>query len=437
MNLDILVYSQQLTPRVKYSLNLILRDILKLAVSFTDIESEFEEYNGPKFSYSYRPTGNALNFVPYGLLFERGIEQFEVPVFATDKGIGLFRVNDSQFPFDLFSATFYLATRYEEYLPHVKDKHGRFSAKHSLAYNADFLGLPVINIWAFELKEILEKKFESLRFKKLNFQIVPTIDVDSAFAYKEKGIVRTVVGISKDIIQTDFVNLKKRLSTLIGNSEDPFEVFDQLIAIQRKFEMKFVYFFLVGDYDKNDKSVSITSRKFQAVIKHVNDYSFVGLHPSFASNDNSEKLAIELTRLSKVLHYPVKYSRQHFLKLHLPDTYRNLMDLEITDDFSMGYPDHSGFRASICTPYYFYDLELEIETNLLLHPFCFMEATYKYYHPAEPESILVEALKLAKEVRKVDGEFCFVWHSDSLSQLDPWQGWQNLLSDLLQSVKEL
>ena len=66
-----------------------------------------------------------------------------------------------------------------------------------------------------------------------------------------------------------------------------------------------------------------------------------------------------------------------------------------------------------------------------------MEATYKYYHPAEPESVLVEALKLAKEVRKVNGEFCFVWHSDSLSQLDPWQGWQNLLSDLLQSVKEL
>jgi len=148
-------------------------------------------------------------------------------------------------------------------------------------------------------------------------------------------------------------------------------------------------------------------------------------------------LAIELRRLSKVLHYPVKYSRQHFLKLHLPDTYRNLMDLEITDDFSMGYPDHSGFRASICTPYYFYDLELEIETNLLLHPFCFMEATYKYYHPAEPESVLVEGLKLAKEVRKVNGEFCFVWHTDSLSQLDPWQGWQNLLSDLLQSVEKL
>ena len=437
MNSDILVYSHQLTPRVKYSFQLVLRDILKLTISFTDIETEFEEYDGPKFSYAYQSLKEGLNFVPHGLLFERGIEQFDVPVFKTDTGIGLFRVNDSHFQFDLFAATFYLATRYEEYLPHVKDKHGRFSAKHSLAFNAGFLGSPIINTWALELKELLESKFESIQIQKSNFQIIPTIDVDSAFAYKEKGIVRTSAGIAKDLIQTDFLNLKKRLNTLIGNSEDPFEVFDRLIAIQQKFELKFVYFFLVGDYDKNDKSVSITSRKFQSVIKHVNDYSFVGLHPSFASNDNSEKLAIELTRLSKVLHYPVKYSRQHFLKLHLPETYRNLMDLEITDDFSMGYPDHSGFRASICTPYYFYDLELEIETNLLVHPFCFMEATFKYYHPSEPESVLEEALKLAKEVRKVNGEFCFVWHSDSLSEMDPWQGWQNLLPDLLKSVKEL
>ncbi len=437
MNSDILVYSHQLTPRVKYAFQLVLRDILKLTISFTDIEIEFEEYDGPKLSYAYQSLKEGLNFVSHGLLFERGIEQFDVPVFKTDTGIGLFRVNDSHFEFDLFAATFYLATRYEEYLPHVKDKHGRFSAKHSLAFNAGFLGLPIINTWALELKELLESKFESIQIQKSNFQILPTIDVDSAFAYKEKGIVRTSAGIAKDLIQIDFLNLKKRLNTLIGNSEDPFEVFDRLIAIQQKFELKFVYFFLVGDYDKNDKSVSITSRKFQSVIKHVNDYSFVGLHPSFASNDNSEKLAIELTRLSKVLHYPVKYSRQHFLKLHLPETYRNLVDLEITDDFSMGYPDHSGFRASICTPYYFYDLELEIETNLLVHPFCFMEATFKYYHPSEPESVLEEALKLAKEVRKVNGEFCFVWHSDSLSEMDPWQGWQNLLPDLLKSVKEL
>ena len=173
-------------------------------------------------------------------------------------------------------------------------------------------------------------KFPTLEFQKLEFRITPTIDVDSAFAYKEKGLVRTIAGVAKDLIQRDFSNLKNRSATLIGNKRDPFDVFDRLISIQKKFHTQFVYFFLVGDYDKNDKSVSITSRKFQSVIKHVNDYSKVGLHPSFASNDDIDKLATERNRLSKVLHYPVVYSRQHFLKLHLPETYRNLMDLEMT-----------------------------------------------------------------------------------------------------------
>jgi len=437
MNSDMLIYSQQLSPRVKYAFQLILRDILGLSVSFTAVKSEFQDLEGPKISYAYQPTSDELNFVPHGLLFEKGIEQFDVPVFKTNSGIGIFKVNDSPFPFDLFSAAFYLSTRYEEYLPHVKDKHGRFSAKYSLAFNANFLGQPVINSWAQDLKELLMSKFPTLEFQKLEFRITPTIDVDSAFAYKEKGLVRTIAGVAKDLIQRDFSNLKNRSATLIGNKRDPFDVFDRLISIQKKFHTQFVYFFLVGDYDKNDKSVSITSRKFQSVIKHVNDYSKVGLHPSFASNDDIDKLATERNRLSKVLHYPVVYSRQHFLKLHLPETYRNLMDLEITDDFSMGYPDHSGFRASICTPYYFYDLELEIETNLRIHPFCFMEATFKYYFPSEPETVIDEAMKLAKEVKKVNGEFCFVWHSDSLSEMEPWQGWQNLLPNLLESLEEI
>lgn len=437
MNADILVYSQQLSPRVKYSFQLILREVLKLNVGFTSEKMEYEKWEGPKISYLYQAIDDGLNFVPQGLLFEKGIEQFEVPVFKTEKGIGLFRVNDSPFSFDIFSAAFYLATRYEEYLPHVKDKHGRFSAKYSLAYNQSFLDKPVINEWAMELKELLIANFKNIKFQNSTFNVIPTIDVDSAFAYKEKGIVRTLAGFAKDIIQTDFVNLKNRLNTLVGKSKDPFDVFDSLISIQQMFNTKFIYFFLVGDYDKNDKSVSITSRKFQSVIKHVNDYGEVGLHPSFASNENTTKLATELNRLSSVLHFPVKYSRQHFLKLHLPETYRNLIDLEITNDFSMGYPDHSGFRASICTPYYYYDLELDVETNLLVHPFCFMEATYKYYHPSEPNVVVEEAMKLAKTVKKVKGDFCFVWHSDSLSQMEPWQDWQNLLPDLLKSVKEL
>ena len=79
--------------------------------------------------------------------------------------------NKHTLPFDFFSASFYLVSRYEEYLPHFKDHYDRFMAKESLAYQNDFLHLPLINLWADKLKEQIIKKYPHLIFlkKSLNF----------------------------------------------------------------------------------------------------------------------------------------------------------------------------------------------------------------------------------------------------------------------------
>ena len=55
--------------------------------------------------------------------------------------------------------------------------------------------------------------------------------------------------------------------------------------------------------------------------------------------------------------------------LRFPQTYRRLLKLSVREDYTLGYAGQTGFRAGICTPFYFYDLELEETTNLLLVPF--------------------------------------------------------------------
>jgi len=72
------------------------------------------------------------------------------------------------------------------------------------------------------------------------------------------------------------------------------------------------------------------------------------------------------------------------LRLNLPDTYRNLIDEDITDDYSMGYAALPGFRAGICSPYNFYDLDIEVETKLRVHPFMVMDGTLKDYMKLTP-----------------------------------------------------
>ncbi|MEM9024825.1 MAG: polysaccharide deacetylase family protein, partial [Bacteroidota bacterium] len=157
-----------------------------------------------------------------------------------------------------------------------------------------------------------------------------------------------------------------------------------------------------------------------------------GLHPSFGSNADPARLKLELERLSGVLHLEVRKSRQHFLKLSLPSTYRNLLDLGITDDYTMGYAAAFGFRASTSLPFYFYDLDQERETTLKVHPFCVMEATFKYYLRVPPEEALDHIRPMVQAVRDVNGSLMCVWHNDSLSNHRIWQGWQGLYEAMVQ-----
>ena len=167
------------------------------------------------------------------------------------------------------------------------------------------------------------------------YKIIPTIDVDSAFAFREKGLIRTAGAYVRSLLHGNISEVGQRSKAIIGMVKDPYDVFDDLIEIQSKHNLKLIYFFLVGDYGLNDKNVAHYSRKFQSLIKHVNDYSEVALHPSFASNQESDRVKIEKDRLSKIVHNNINSSRQHFLIIHLPSTYRNLLNAGIEHDYSI------------------------------------------------------------------------------------------------------
>jgi hypothetical protein len=52
----------------------------------------------------------------------------------------------------------------------------------------------------------------------------------------------------------------------------------------------------------------------------------------------------------------------------LSEVYADLVDFEFSEDYSMGYTDQIGFRASTATPFYFYDLTNEFQLPLKVHP---------------------------------------------------------------------
>ncbi len=290
---------------------------------------------------------------------------------------------------------------------------------------------PIINIWAKELGVIITSKYPDIQLKKKTFKFIPTYDIDAAWSYRNKGFFRTLAAFFRDTILFNTDELKRRFDVLTKKKIDPFDTFDYQIELQKELKIKPLYFILCGDYNTNDKNISIRNKEFQELIKHIGDYAYVGIHPSFSSYLKKDVIKDEIKRLSEVLNREVTMSRQHFLRLYLPLSYQILNELDITDDYTMGYASQAGFRAGFADTFAFFDLENDTKTKLNIHPFALMDGTMRDYLDLDVHESFDKAKKLIDEVKNVNGTFILLWHNETLSGEKRWEGWITLYRKIL------
>ena len=428
----ILIYTHKITPRVRYIFKHIFTRTLLIPVDFTSKVEEFVAHNGPKITYTKTPLGNEFFIKSNNLLFEQGVNDMEIVIQKWEEVPCFFKTGPkSSIPYDIFAASFYLISRYEEYLPHVKDKHGRFTAAQSLAFKYDFLEKPVVDIWAYKLAAVLKEKFPDYEFQQRKYAFISTLDIDNAFAYKYKSLVRGVGGFFNDLLHVRLVRVWNRFAVTFNIKKDPFDTFDTILKLKKEQDVNTIFFFLIGDYTTFDTNVSASKNKFRLLIKEMLDYASVGLHPSYFSMNNAALLKKEKERLEGIINMPIQRSRQHYLRFSLPETYQNLIDLEVAEDYSMGYASNVGFRASTCTPFYFYDLDFEIQTPLKIFPFALMDTTLNDYMKLTPRQSLGRIRDLKNEVKAVNGSFITLFHNESLSDYLRWKGWKRLYDSMI------
>ncbi len=432
--MPILVYTPKCSPRIKYAFNLVFKDVLGAdEVQFSSNRVDLENFDGARINYSPEAAKQALNFVPAGILNEHDITEQEIHIAHYRDTPIFFVVNNAALPFDPFAAAFYLASRYEEYLPFIGDAHNRFSAEESLAYKENFLHLPVINIWASWIKELVLEMFPGQLFAPKAYDFVSTIDVDNLFAYRGKGTFRTGGALMRNLLKLQIDEFISRLKTLLGLKNDPFDTFDEQIEIRDAAGVKSIYFMLFAEFARYDRNVSMYSPKMQERVRHMLDVTPIGIHPSYRSHEHESIVAHEMYSLEKALRKPITQSRQHYLKMRLPDTFRILTDLGITDDYSMGYASHPGFRAGLATPFRFYDLEMEEALPLRMHPFMVMDVTYIDYQKINADVALADMKRFVDATRAVNGTFVSVFHNRIFSEKEPeWRGWKAVYTELLE-----
>ena len=434
---NLLIYTSKFSSRLDYIVNTLFH-CLQINVSLTDDLESFKKSTSSKLNYSTELVEGVLQIIPHPILFDYSIKDYPIEVHKDSTFQFIFFktiTKTNALVFDILGAAFWLLSRYEEYLPHAGDKLRRFHYKNSLAWQSSFLNQPLVNNWVIALLNQLKKTYANFTYQLPDYKYTHTIDIDTAYRYKYKGFVRTMSGLLMDILQRKFENLKDRLDVIMGRKTDPFDVYSYLQTIHAHQSQSVIYFFLLGDYSLNDKNHSATNKSFQVLIKHISDYNETGLHPSFKSNFNLNQLKIESSRLTQVNHKAVINSRQHFSMLHFPATYQSLIAAGIEHDYSMGYNDCIGFRASYCYPYKWYNLEEEQTTSLLIHPFCFNEVAFGFSKTDNALHFIEQILPFIEQVKVLGGELIGVFHNDSF-ELYKQKNYQAFYQAIIQTCQK-
>ena len=430
--MEILVYSQEITSRINYIFHLLLTDRLGCPVLFTQDLEHFNLYSGPKINYSPLPLAEGCFLKPAELLFEKRITNQQIEVFDFKNTKAFYKTSDEALiPFDIFAASFYLISRYEEYMPFKADKHDRFPAINSLAFKNNFLHQPVADIWLQELKKVLIEQYPGIKFKNHKYQFISTIDVDNGYAYLGKSWWRSLGALIRLLIKLDFKKFYERISVLYGVKKDPFDLYDIQKAIQQKHKFSTIYFLLCGDPAKNDHNILPRGKYFQKLVLKLLEFTQIGLHPSYKSNKFPYKIVSEKETLENISKKEISISRQHFLKLKFPDTYNNLINAGIKEDYTMGYASYPGFRAGTCSPFKFYNLCEEQATNLTIFPFTVMDGTLMNYMQIKSTDAMEIIAPLIEQVKIVNGLFISIWHDSTFARTDPYDNWRGVYEEMV------
>ena len=146
------------------------------------------------------------------LLNERGISQQDPVPGKWGEVPTIFAMPEENLtvPFDIFSAVFFLLSRYEEYCSYTPDKHGRYPAEESILYKQGWLRRPLADEWVSALGKLLrDKGFET---KRPAFFFQPSYDIDIAYSYLHKGRRRSLGAFLRDLLKGNARQLGDRIS---------------------------------------------------------------------------------------------------------------------------------------------------------------------------------------------------------------------------------
>ncbi|MDB0011809.1 polysaccharide deacetylase family protein [Crocinitomicaceae bacterium] len=416
------VFVEQVSERLIYTLDFIFKE-RDISYKITNDLILFSKSTNIKLNYSSINIDKICSIKPSNLLYQEQLEDNEVSLsfFNNNECLSINGIADP------LASIFYVLSRYEEYTNIKEDIHGRFLASYSIQKENDWLDKAICDRWSETVLEHLKCFYNvDINYNIGSVNILPTFDIDNTYAFLWKKGIRKYLSILRDRLKLDSERLSERKLVLSGDKKDPYDTFDYINSLSDR-GFKVNIFWLLGGYAKYDKNISSSDTRHRDLIKKMSIKNIIGIHPSYKSNSFKNKITQERERLSTILNRGIYRSRQHFLKFNTPITYSLLNSLGFKHEFSMGYPDEVGFRCGTARPHFWFDLNKNQVTNLMIHPFSYMDGTLNEYMNLSIEESKKCISQLFNEVKRYGGDFVFIWHNETIGDYGKWAGWKNVL----------
>lgn len=341
---------------------------------------------------------------------------------------------------DVLALVFWMGSRMEEHVAGApRDAHGRFDPVGSEPEQRNWLASPVCEQWAWGLGEQLmgaEWPAHSARLRA-EYDVLPTLDVDSAYAFIGKGAWRTGGAFGRDLLTGNWSRMVRRAKACAGAMADPYDTYARAAEWHGKQGWSPRWFFLLARFGSHDKGLPATSGKLSRLMQSLEAAhpGSVQWHPGYAAAADARRMEEEYRAFEAIMGRPPSASRQHYLRMVPGQTRRSLCALGIAEDHTEGHAVVTGFRGGFSRSRRWYDLERETLTPLQIHPFVAMDATLCRYMGMQPESAPAHLGGLADAVKEVGGTMRLLWHNESLSEEEGWTGWGAVYPNVLEAVR--
>ena len=319
---------------------------------------------------------------------------------------------------DYLTAIFCMITGYQEYLTFQPDVHHRFGADQCGWRRVLGPDHPWADILALKLARYICDYFGASS-PKLGTRFESSIDVDWPWSH---------------------THLKFRyrlMKWLKWSFIERYDTYNEILVHHEDADLEPRFFFLMGGGHANDYTNRFHQNAYHQLIQEIQKHADVGVHMPYMSCQRPDLMERSLQTLKEVMGMDILHNRQHYLRVYLPQTMRQLIACGIEHDHSFGFADATGFRLGTARVIPWFDLQADQVTSLQLHPLIAMDVAMKNGLQLKPDQLKDHVIGLAQSVMDTGGVFSLLWHNNSLSSIAGWNVYRDTYLTLLKEISEL